>query len=202
MVETSLISLEPVRLEGAHVCLEPLTQAHHPGLCRVGLDPEIWRWVHTPPFTEVGMAAYIDDAIKLQTLGTGLPFALIDQRSGEPVGSTRFVEYSAKNRTVEIGWTWLAPAWQRTVFNTEAKFMLLRHAFEQLGCIRVQFKTDSLNERSQTALARIGATREGVLRNHMIVHDGRIRHSVYYSILDTEWPAVKAKLQTLLSSNV
>jgi RimJ/RimL family protein N-acetyltransferase len=127
-----------------------------------------------------------------------LPFALIEKSSGRAIGSTRYGNIDRTHYRVEIGWTWVAPAWQRSAVNTEAKYLLLQHAFETLGCIRVELKTDSLNEKSRVAILRIGAREEGTFRNHMITSSGRIRHSVYFSILDSEWPAVKSRLRTML----
>ena len=119
--------------------------------------------------------------------------------SGRAIGSTRFAAIDVENRRVEIGYTWIAPAWQRTPVNTEAKYLMFRHAFETLGCVRVELKTDSLNERSRNAIARVGATQEGIFRNHMVTHSGRLRHSVYFSIIDADWPAVKVTLEAKLA---
>jgi RimJ/RimL family protein N-acetyltransferase len=188
----------PVTLEGRNVRLEPLSQAHHPGLSAVGLEEELWRWIPTPVRTPEEMSAYIATALDEQARGVSLPFALIEKASGRVIGSTRYGNVDRTHHRVEIGWTWFAPAWQRTGANTEAKYLLLRHAFETLGCIRVELKTDSLNERSRAAILRIGAREEGTFRNHMITASGRIRDTVYFSILDSEWPAVKAHLQTMM----
>ena len=179
--------------------LEPLTMAHHTGLVEVGLDEAIWRYVPQVMRTPDDMRAYIEAALEAQAAGAALPFATVDRASGRAIGSTRFFNIDRAHRRVEIGWTWLGLAWQRTAANTEAKYLMLRHAFETLGCIRVEFKTDSLNERSRAALLRIGATEEGTFRNHMIMPDGRLRHSVYYSIIDSEWPEVKSCLEQKLS---
>jgi len=194
------MTVEPVTLTGRHIRLEPLAlERHHAGLCEVGLDPEIWRW---NPFhvsrTPEDMRHYMETALRQQAAGESLPFATVELARGRPIGSTRFHKIDRTNRCVEIGSTWIAPPWQRTAVNTEAKYLMLRHAFETLGCIRVEFKTDSLNERSRRALARIGATEEGTFRNHMITISGRIRHSVYFSITDAEWPAVRARLEAKL----
>jgi RimJ/RimL family protein N-acetyltransferase len=188
----------PVTLESRNVRLEPLSQAHHPGLSAVGLEEELWRWIPTPVRTPEEMSAYIATALDEQARGVSLPFALIEKASGRVIGSTRYGNVDRTHHRVEIGWTWFAPAWQRTGANTEAKYLLLRHAFETLGCIRVELKTDSLNERSRAAILRIGAREEGTFRNHMITASGRIRDTVYFSILDSEWPAVKAHLQTMM----
>jgi RimJ/RimL family protein N-acetyltransferase len=191
--------VEPVTLEGQHVRLEPLTMAHVEPLCEVGLDPELWRWTLTVIETPEAMRAYVDEALRARAAGSALPFATVDRASGRVVGCTRFANIAPEHRRVEIGWTWVARPWQRTAVNTEAKFLMLRHAFETLGCLRVEFKTDSLNERSRNAILRIGAREEGILRNHMITPSGRIRHTVYYSITDDEWPSVKEKLEARLA---
>jgi RimJ/RimL family protein N-acetyltransferase len=140
----------------------------------------------------------VQDILSRQAQGTDLPFAVIHLQAGCAIGATRYMEIRPKDLALEIGGTWYAPAYQRTAVNTECKYLLLRHAFEEWGCVRVQFKTDLLNERSQRAIERLGAVREGVLRHHMITPEGRLRDSVYYSILDSEWPAVKARLEAFL----
>ena len=190
----------PVVLEGRHVRLEPLREDHLAGLAAVGLDEELWRWIPTPVRTVEEMAAYIATALREQGQGISLPFALVERRTGRPIGSTRYGKIDRTHHRVEIGWTWVAREWQRTAINTEAKYLLLRHAFETLGCIRVELKTDSLNERSRAAILRIGAREEGIFRNHMITASGRIRQTVYFSIVDSEWPSVKARLEAKLSS--
>jgi len=190
--------IEPVTLEGRHVRLEPLARAHHAALTAVGLEPELWRWIPTQIRTPEEMNAYIEIALKEQERGVSLPFAIIEKSGGRAIGSTRYGNIDRTHHRVEIGWTWVAPAWQRTAINTEAKYLLLRHAFETLGCMRVELKTDSLNERSRAAILRIGAREEGIFRNHMITSTGRIRHTVYFSIIDSEWPDVKARLQSRL----
>ncbi len=189
----------PVTLEGRHVRLEPLSLAHQDGLCAVGLDAELWRWAQTSLVTPADMRAYIETALAWQAQGTALPFVILARATGQVVGSTRYANIERADRRLEIGWTWIARAAQRTPVNTEAKYLLLRHAFEVLGCIRVEFKTDVLNERSRAALLRIGAKQEGVLRSHMITASGRVRDSVYFSIVAAEWPAVKAGLEGKLA---
>ncbi len=191
--------VEPVVLEGVHVRLEPLSLDHHAGLCEVGLDAALLQWTEAYEPTPDGLRGYIETALRLQAEGAALPFAVIDRTGGRPVGSTRYGNIDRANRRVEIGWTWYGRAWQRTAVNTETKYLLLRHAFETLGCIRVEFKTDALNERSRQALLRIGAKEEGVFRRHMIMPSGRARDTVYFSIVDDEWPAVKAHLEALLN---
>jgi N-acetyltransferase len=190
--------VEPVTLEGRHVRLEPLSQAHHGDLSAVGLEESLWRWIPTPVRTPEEMSGYIATALDEQSRGVSLPFALIEKAGNRAIGSTRYGNIDRTHHRVEIGWTWVAPAWQRTAVNTEAKYLLLKHAFETLGCIRVELKTDSLKERSRAAILRIGAREEGTFRNHMITASGRIRHTVYFSILDSEWPEVKSRLQAVL----
>lgn len=185
-------------LEGIHVRLEPLTEAHVQPLAEVAFDAELWRWTTTQIHTLGDLAAYVESALQAQRAGTALPYATIDRLTGLVVGSTRFGNVDAANRRVEIGWTWVARPWQRTAVNTEAKYLMLRWAFEELDCIRVEFKTDALNTKSRQALARIGATEEGTFRNHMIMPGGRIRHSVYFSITHDEWPRVRGHLERLL----
>jgi RimJ/RimL family protein N-acetyltransferase len=192
--------VSPVTLEGAQVRLEPLAKAHLAGLAGAGLDEELWRWIPTAVRTRGEMAAYIGTALDEQARGVSLPFAIVEKAAGRAIGSTRYGNIDRTHHRVEIGWTWVARAWQRTAINTEAKYLLLRHAFETLGCMRVELKTDSLNERSRAAILRIGAREEGIFRNHMITESGRIRHTVYFSIIDSEWPAVRARLEAILNS--
>jgi len=194
------MNVAPVMLEGSHVRLEPLAKAHLAGLAQVGLEEELWRWIPVPVRTVEEMAAYIETALQEQERGVSLPFALMEKATGRAIGSTRYGNIDRTHHRVEIGWTWVAREWQRTAVNTEAKYLLLKHAFETLGCIRVELKTDSLNEKSRAAILRIGAREEGIFRNHMITAKGRIRHTVYFSIVDPEWPAVKARLESLLRS--
>jgi RimJ/RimL family protein N-acetyltransferase len=191
--------LDPVVLEGNFVRLEPMGFEHHGALTEVGLDPEIWRCAIAPIRTPEEMRSYMDTALQLQREGTALTFVTVERSSGMVVGSTRFGNYDPSNRRIEIGWTWLAPPWQRTVMNTEAKYLMLTYAFEHLGCVRVELKTDVLNTQSRNAILRIGAKEEGILRKHMLTWTGRFRDSIYYSILDEEWLKVKAHLQTILA---
>jgi len=184
------MQIDPITLEGRHIRLEPLALAHHAELCDVGLDDRIWRWNPRAPMrTPDDMQRYIESALQQQAKGASLPFATVERASGRAVGSTRFAEIDVENRHVEVGYTWIAPPWQRTPVNTEAKYLMIRHAFETWGCIRVELKTDSLNERSRNA----------ILRNHMLTHSGRLRHSVYFSIIESEWPAVKASIEAKLA---
>jgi RimJ/RimL family protein N-acetyltransferase len=194
------MNIGKVTLEGRHVRLEPLAKTHLAGLAEVGLDEDLWRWIPTQVRTTEEMAAYIETALNEEERGVSLPFALIEKKTGRPIGSTRYGNIERAHHRVEIGWTWVARDWQRTAINTEAKHLLLKHAFETLGCMRVELKTDSLNERSRAAILRIGAREEGIFRNHMITASGRIRHTVYFSIIDSEWPAVKARLESRLDS--
>jgi RimJ/RimL family protein N-acetyltransferase len=191
--------IEPVTLEGRHVRLEPLSMDHHAALCAAADHDDIWRWIHPPSRTPEQIRVNIETALSWQRAGTALPFATIERASGRAIGSTRFANIDRTHRRLEIGWTWLHPDWQRTPVNTEVKFLMLRHAFEKLGCIRVELKTDELNQKSRNAILRIGAKEEGIFRKHMIVAGGRIRDSVYFSIVDSEWPTVKANLEGKLA---
>lgn len=192
------LRIEPVTLEGEHVRLEPLSMQHHQGLCEIGLDEDLVRWTESYILSPTGVRSYIETALTLQAQGVALPFAVIGKATGRPIGSTRYGNIDATHRRVEIGWTWYGRAFQRTAVNTECKYLLLQHAFETLGCIRVEFKTDVLNERSRKALLRIGAKEEGIFRRHMLMPSGRVRDTIYFSIIDAEWPAVKARLRSML----
>jgi RimJ/RimL family protein N-acetyltransferase len=192
--------IEPVRLTGEHVVLEPLSRGHLGPLAAV-LDPKLLQWFPSPVSNDAELARFIEDALHAQDAGTALPFATIERSTGKVVGSTRFANIDRANRKLEIGWTWLGRAWQRTALNTEAKLVMLQHAFEALGAIRVEFKTDSLNRQSRAALTRLGAVEEGTFRNHMITSTGRIRHSVWFSVLDSEWIKTKRRLQERLTNN-
>ena len=186
--------MEALSLSGAHIRLDPLTLAHAPALSRAGLHPELWRLQPAAILTEADMHAYVVQALADQQLGLSLPFAIIRQSDGEVIGSTRFMDIAMAHRRLEIGATWLSPACQRSGANTETKLLLLTHAFERLKRIRVVFKTEVLNQQSRQALARIGAVEEGIFRQHLIATSGRRRDMVYFSILDTEWPAIRATL--------
>ncbi len=192
------LAVEPVVLEGSIVRLEPLSLDHVAGLAEVGLDPVVWRWVTIDVRTRDELEAWVRDALAEQATGSSLPFATIERASGRAVGSTRFLNVDRRNRHLEIGWTWVAPGWQRSGINREAKLLMLRHAFETLGCLRVEFKTDSLNDQSRAALLGIGATFEGIFRNHVISQGGRVRHSAWYSVTDRDWPAVRERLEASL----
>jgi N-acetyltransferase len=195
------MKVSPVTLQGRHVRLEPLSKAHLAGLAEVGLDEDLWRWIPTPVRTAQEMEAYVLTALDEQARGVSLPFAILEKATGKVIGSTRYANIERTHRRLEIGWTWVARPWQRTAVNTEAKYLLLKHAFETLGCMRVELKTDSLNERSRAAILRIGAKEEGTFRNHMITASGRMRHSVYFSVVNSEWPAVKTRLETMLNGS-
>ena len=193
------MTIEPVTLEGAHVRLEPLSPDHHAALCAVALDPELWRWTIADIRTPGDLRRYMETALEEQRLGRSVPFATVERASGKPVGSTRFANIEPVHRKAEIGWTWIGRPWQRTAINTEAKYLMLRHAFETWNCLRVELKTHSMNHVSRTAILRIGAKEEGTLRNHQINERGVPRDTVYFSILDTEWPAVRAALEARLA---
>jgi len=189
----------PVTLTGQVVRLEPLTIEHTADLTLAGQDESIWQYMlYGSIHTHDQMRAWIQDLLDRQKAGTDLPFAVVLLKTGRAIGATRYLEIRPEHRGLEIGGTWYAVDYQRTPVNTECKYLLLKHAFEALGCIRVQFKTDLRNERSQRALYRIGAIKEGILRNHMIMPDGTFRDSVYYSILASEWPKVKTRLEEMM----
>jgi RimJ/RimL family protein N-acetyltransferase len=195
------MKVKPVTLTGKIVRLEPLSESHIPDLAGVGLEPEIWRFMRYGKVeTEVQLGAWVHEMLDLQTQGTDLPFAVIHLASGNAIGCTRYLNIDPPNRSLEIGGTWYGLEYQGTKVNTDAKYLLLKHAFETLSCVRVWFKADARNNRSMHALERVGAIKEGVLRNHMILPDGYIRDSVVYSILPEEWPRVKQKLEALLST--
>jgi len=194
------MEVKPVILNGKHVRLEPMTEDHVPGLAEIGAGQTFWDFMLYGNINTVDdMRNWVKDILSRAEKGTDLPFVAIHLASGRVAGATRYLNIMPKDRGLEIGGTWYGTEFQRTSVNTECKYLLLRHAFETLGCIRVQLKTDSRNERSQKAIERIGAVKEGVLRNHMILPDGRYRHSVFYSILDTEWPRVKKRLEEMLN---
>lgn len=188
------MQIEPVTLVGRHVRLEPMQPTHTSRLAEIGLGHDIFRWYPFAIDTVDDMRLYVERSVAGRADGSILPFVTVEQSSGEVVGATSYLAIDRANRRLEIGSTWLGVPWQRTACNSEAKYLQLQHCFETLGCIRVEFKTDSLNSRSRAALTRIGAVEEGTFRNHMICPGGRIRHSVYFSITDAEWPAVKARL--------
>ncbi len=190
----------PVILYGEHVRLEPLDHRHASEFLEAAQSDAIWRYLPVPrPTTEAVVVGLIDKAWKAAAAGDEIPFAIVDDRSDRLVGSTRFLEIRRPDRALEIGWTWLAEAAQRTLVNTECKFLLLRHCFEDLGAMRVQLKTDARNQPSQRAIERIGAVKEGILRHQRLTWDGVYRDTVYYSVLEPEWAGVKERLQGFLN---
>lgn len=182
---------DAIVLEGSLVRLEPLREDHLPALMAIGLDPELWRWTVASVRTPEDMRRYVRVALELAQRGEAIPFATVDKSTMRVAGSTRFGNIDRANRRVEIGWTWLGREFQRTGINTEVKYLMLRHAFESMQCLRVELKTDALNLTSRTAIERIGGREEGTLRSHMVTETGRVRDTVYYSILADEWPALK-----------
>jgi N-acetyltransferase len=195
------MDLTPRALVGPTIRLEPLGLDHLDGLCEAGLDPELWRLTVSRVRDRADMERYVLAALEEQRAGTALPFATVRRDTGRIIGSTRFGNASPPNRRVEIGWTWLSPAWQRTGANTEAKYLMLRHAFEEWECIRVELKTSALNLRSRAAILRLGAREEGILRHHMINEDGSLRDSVFFSLLAEEWPEAKRRLEGMLAAH-
>ena len=194
------MEIAPITLTGSVVRLEPLSEKHVPDLTVAAHDERIWRYMlYVYPDTEEKMLAWVRDILARQVAGTDLAFAVIHLASGRAIGATRYLEIRPEHRSLEVGGTWYATEFQRTAVNTECKYLLLKHAFEVLGCIRVQFKTDARNLRSLRAIERLGAAREGVLRNHYILPDGGYRDSIYFSILDSEWPKVKERLVEILA---
>ena len=192
--------VEPGVLEGVWVRLEPLSlERHFDGLVEIGLDPDLWRWTLARNETPADLRRYVETALAEQRDGHALPFATVERSSGRIAGCTRFAAIERRHRRVEIGWTWVGRPWQRTAVNTEAKYVMLRHAFEVWGCMRVELKTNAKNERSRRAILRIGATEEGTLRKHQINDDGTPRDSVYFSIIDEEWPSVKRRLEQMMA---
>jgi len=192
--------IEPLTLTGHVVRLEPLALAHVPALTLAGRDPSIWQYMPYPNMaTEDDMRAWITDLLSRQARGTDLPFAVVHLASGQPIGATRYMDIHPHDRNLEIGGTWYAADHQRTAANTEAKYLLLRHAFDTLGLTRVELKTDAINARSRAAILRIGATEEGTLRRHTRTWDGRLRDSVYFSIIAEEWPVVRRRLEAMLA---
>jgi RimJ/RimL family protein N-acetyltransferase len=193
------MNLAPVTLTGQVVRLEPLGTQHIDDLLAAAAYDEIWTFLDEPtPRTRGAVESLIGDALDEQTRGMRLPFAVVDLATGTAVGSTSYIDIRPKDRGVEIGWTWLTPSQWGTGANTEAKFLLLRHAFEDHHAGRVAIKTDARNVRSQRAIARLGAHREGVWRNHRLLSTGRYRDTVFYSVIDTEWPTVRDKLAASL----
>ena len=193
------MQVEPVTLEGRRVRMEPLSlDRHFAGLLAIGLDLDLWRWTLNVVKSESDLRDYLEVALADQSQGKALPFATVDRASGTIAGCTRFGNIETRHRKVEIGWTWVGRAFQRTHVNTEAKYLMLAHAFETWGCVRVELKTNALNRRSRTAMLRIGCVEEGILRRHMINDSGSPRDTVYYSVIAEEWPAVKRRLERMM----
>lgn len=190
--------LETITLNGQHVHLEPLSPDHLAGLCEAGLDEDLWRWIPRAVTTQEEMRQYVDEALREHAQGRSLPFAIVSKADERVAGCTRFGNIDLANKRMEIGWTWVGRPWQRTAVNTETKLLLLTYAFEIRGCNRVELKTDALNERSRNAILRLGAKEEGTFRKHIVTQSGRIRDTVYFSITDDEWPAVKTGLERRL----
>jgi RimJ/RimL family protein N-acetyltransferase len=189
----------PITLEGKVVRLEPMKVKHIPGLAVAGKDESIWKYMVYGNLTNLDrMTGWVREMLSLQDSGTDLPYAVVLKENGNVIGATRYLEMRLRHRSLEIGGTWYAPEYQRTAVNSECKYLMLKYAFEEMNCIRVQFKADERNERSLLAIERLGAVREGVLRNHYILLDGTIRDSVFFSILDREWPDIKMRLEERL----
>jgi N-acetyltransferase len=187
-----------VVLEGRGVQLEPLADSHLDALAAIGLDPDIWEYWPYHATSRADMATFIRTALEEEARGVSIPFATVERASGTVVGTTRFMNLERAHRRVEIGSTWLGAPWRRTAVNTEAKVLMLRYAFDVLQMNRVELKTDVRNLRSRAAIARIGGREEGILRHHMLLWDGRLRDTVYYSILREEWPQAEANLHAKL----
>src|SRR5579872_30788 len=196
-----VMHIKPMTLEGRTVRLEPIHREHWKPLWEVAKDSvdDIFRWIPYPMRTTQDFERWADKALLEQQRGESLVFVTVERKTGQAIGSTRFMNIDRVNKRVEIGSTWIAPAWQRTAVNTEAKYLMARHAFEVWGCIRVELKTDALNQRSRNAILRIGAKEEGTLRRHVVTSTGRVRDTVYFSILDYEWPEVKARLEAKIA---
>ena len=191
---------QPITLTGTRVQLQPLSESHLDPLSEVGLDPDLWKWIPIQVIDRDQMLRYIQSALAEQQKGVSIPFATIDRASNKVVGSTRFMSIDVPNKRLEIGATWIAKPWQRTTINTEAKYLMMRHAFETLGCNRVEWKTDALNTQSRNAILRLGAKQEGIFRHHVVTWTGRLRDSVYFSVIAPEWPEVKKGLEAKINS--
>lgn len=193
------MQFDPIALTGTHVTLEPLAlDRHWAGLLAIGLDPALWQFTAASVRTEADLRRYLDVALADQARGAALPFAIVDRASGRVAGCTRFGNIAREHRRVEIGWTFLGVEFQRTARNTEAKLLMLTHAFETWGCMRVEFKTSRTNVRSQNAMRRLGLVEEGMFRKWTLLPDGSPRDVVWFSVIDDEWPARKARLLAML----
>ncbi|PYV83592.1 MAG: GNAT family N-acetyltransferase [Acidobacteria bacterium] len=192
--------MSPLGLEGRHVRLEPLRAEHAAALWEIAKNDlgDLFQWIPYPLKSLSDFEQFNRQVLEEQQRGLTIPFVTLERASGQIVGTTRYMNMDLANRKVEIGSTWIAPPWQRTAINTEAKYLMLRHAFEVWDCLRVELKTDAMNQRSRKAILRLGAKEEGILRKHMLTWNGRQRDSVYFSILDTEWPEVKSNLKKML----
>ncbi len=199
-MQTHIFDPQPIVLEGDHVRLEPIELRHAADLYEAGNDEAIWRykWVPMPQSLDE-VRQWTEAVTQSMANGNEIAYAIVSKTDRRAIGSTRYLDIRPAHRTLEIGWTWIGTKYQRTIVNTECKYLLLGHAFEQLGAVRVQFKTDARNERSRRAIERLGAVKEGVLRKSHTTHNGYIRDSVYYSIIDDEWPAVKQRLEGYLA---
>ncbi|HEY9404080.1 MAG TPA: GNAT family protein [Pyrinomonadaceae bacterium] len=184
------MDIKPITLEGRYVRLEPLTLQHVAAFCAAGRE-----WYLTPEKVKAG----IESALRQQAWGSALPFATVEKSSGQVVGGTRFLHIVPEHRRLEIGSTWIAQPWRRTAINTEAKFLMLEHAFDRLGCIRAELMADALNEISRRAILRLGAKEEGTFRNYIITAEGEMHDAVFYSIIESEWPAIRTRLQEMLA---
>lgn len=191
-------SFSPATLSGSTIALEPLSERHWPGLLAVGLAPELWRWTIDRIETTEGLRGWFEAALTAAAAGLAVPFATVYRATGQVVGSTRFANLDATNRHVEIGWTWVAPAWQRSAVNAEAKYLMLCHAFDVWGCHRIELKTDALNTRSREAMLRLGAREEGIFRMYQVSQGGRVRDTAWYAVTERDWPEVKAGLERRL----
>jgi RimJ/RimL family protein N-acetyltransferase len=201
-VKLTSLDIQPVTLEGRWVRLEPLRAEHHDPLTAIAGDEEIWEWFPWPLDDEAYFRSWLESALMNARAGGELPFVIVERDTDTVAGSTRFMDIRPGDRALEIGSTWLGRRWWRTAINSEAKYLLFRHAFDTLGCLRVCLKTDALNVRSRRAIERLGAQYEGTLRKHMIVHDRRVRDSVYYSITDEEWPPIRERMASALYGEV
>lgn len=194
------MNVKPVTLDGRRVRMEPLDLGKHwEGLLVIAMEPELWKWTQAKIRRPEDLRRYLDTAMEELESGRSLPFATVDKASGSVAGCTRYGNIDVRNRRVEIGWTWVGKPYQRSHVNTEAKFLMMSHAFETLGCVRVELKTNVLNDKSRNAMKRIGCVEEGVLRKHAVNDDGEWRDTIFYSVLDTEWPAVKARLEGMMA---
>jgi RimJ/RimL family protein N-acetyltransferase len=191
--------VRPVTLEGRYVRLAPLSRDHLHGLLAAGSFEEIWTWLSVRPAGRDGFERWLETALAAQTQGTELPFTTFDRASGDIVGTTRYLNIDRDSRRLEIGWTWITPRMQRSYINTEAKYLQLRHCFEELGCRRVELKTDARNEKSRNAMLRIGAQFEGIARKQMRTFDGTNRDNAWYAFIDDDWPEVKSRLEAMLA---